>query len=170
MIATALLQAHMTFVFRMKRDLEHPEAANTDCAASHVEDAISTAVHAAPQVPGGAVELFTDAEGNFDIGNAAPISLRADKTILPKNYAIWKWKASQYSSMLHYWDGIPWSDAPTHEHLNDMSWILVILDYIAFAGDALTKDNEVWTDESILKLATTFKHATGVLSLNDPDL
>eukprot|EP00973_Karenia_brevis_P070497 9799808-Karenia_brevis.AAC.1 len=51
-----------------------------------------------------------------------------------------------------------------------MSWILVILDYIGFSGDALTKDNKAWTDESILKLATTFKHATGILSLHDPDL
>eukprot|EP00973_Karenia_brevis_P005430 740907-Karenia_brevis.AAC.1 len=91
----------------MKRDLEHPEAANIDCDASHVEDAISTAMHEAPQGPGGAVELFTDVEWDFDIGNAAPRSVRADKTILPKNVAKWKWKASQYSSMLHYWDGIP---------------------------------------------------------------
>eukprot|EP00973_Karenia_brevis_P071460 9928286-Karenia_brevis.AAC.1 len=72
--------------------------------------------------------------------------------------------------MLHYWDGIPWTATPTHEHLKDMSWILVTLDYIAFTGDAPTKDNKVWRDENILKLATTFKHATGILSLNDPDL
>eukprot|EP00973_Karenia_brevis_P092553 12412975-Karenia_brevis.AAC.1 len=106
MIATALMQAHMTFVFRMKRDLEHPEAANIKCDASHVEDAISIAEHETLHGPGGAVELFIDVEWDFDIGNAAPITVRADKTILPKNYVKWKWKASQYTSMLHYWDGI----------------------------------------------------------------
>eukprot|EP00973_Karenia_brevis_P060858 8463241-Karenia_brevis.AAC.1 len=58
MIATALLQAHMTFVFRMKRDLEHPEAVNINCDASHVEDAISVAERETPHGPGGAVELF----------------------------------------------------------------------------------------------------------------
>eukprot|EP00973_Karenia_brevis_P030424 4194570-Karenia_brevis.AAC.1 len=51
-----------------------------------------------------------------------------------------------------------------------MSWILVILDYIAFAGDALTHGNKNWRDGNILKLATTFKHATGILAKNDPDL
>eukprot|EP00973_Karenia_brevis_P075840 10536993-Karenia_brevis.AAC.1 len=51
-----------------------------------------------------------------------------------------------------------------------MSWILVILDYIAYAGDALTHGNINWRDENILKLATTFKHATSILAKNDCDL
>eukprot|EP00973_Karenia_brevis_P036248 4998736-Karenia_brevis.AAC.1 len=61
--------------------------------------------------------------------------------------------------MLHYWDGIAWTYNPIHEHLRDMSWILVVLDYIGFSGNALTKDNADSCDENILKLATTFKHA-----------
>eukprot|EP00973_Karenia_brevis_P001293 176912-Karenia_brevis.AAC.1 len=51
-----------------------------------------------------------------------------------------------------------------------MSWILVVLDYIGFSGNALTKDNVDWGDENIVKVATSFKHATGILSLNDSDL
>eukprot|EP00973_Karenia_brevis_P049818 6917637-Karenia_brevis.AAC.1 len=51
-----------------------------------------------------------------------------------------------------------------------MSWILVVLDYIGFSGNALTKENVDWRDGNILKLATSFKHATGILSLNDSDL
>eukprot|EP00973_Karenia_brevis_P085814 11903975-Karenia_brevis.AAC.1 len=68
----------------MKRDTEHPEAANIESESNHVEDAITNAVQVSSLSPAAPVELFADVEWTFDIGHAVPINVRADKTILPK--------------------------------------------------------------------------------------
>eukprot|EP00973_Karenia_brevis_P026831 3702111-Karenia_brevis.AAC.1 len=78
----------------MKRDTEHPEAVDIEPESNHVEDAINNAVQASPSGPAAPVELFADVEWTFDIGQAFPINVTADKTILPRNFATWKWKAS----------------------------------------------------------------------------
>eukprot|EP00973_Karenia_brevis_P002081 281578-Karenia_brevis.AAC.1 len=72
MIATALLQAHMVFVFRMKRNLEHPEASSVDREANHIEDAVVNAAPAPSPAPS-SVELFADVNWTFDVGRANPI-------------------------------------------------------------------------------------------------
>eukprot|EP00973_Karenia_brevis_P017405 2386983-Karenia_brevis.AAC.1 len=78
----------MVFVFRTKRDIEHPEAIAKQGEPLHVEEAIVNAASASTPVPA-PVGLFTDVDWSFDVGHATHIQVTADKTIIPKNFAKW---------------------------------------------------------------------------------
>eukprot|EP00973_Karenia_brevis_P024608 3395091-Karenia_brevis.AAC.1 len=86
---------------------------------------------------------------------------------MPKSLKTWKWKAEAFPALISYWNGIRYASEPGNPNINKMSWLLIALDFIGWAGFAVACSSDNWQELSMNKLINHIKHATETIARID---